>query len=127
MPSTLTFAAKYAVPLLFALGIRTVFSWGRIGWAAWGTSVVFLLGAILLVVLGRLPGDDLYPLMWPAIQFTWYHLLKRLAFGDWKANPPLLMFRYREDLGSQRDRNFGGIFFLSSLLLPLVILKLVAL
>lgn len=124
MPSIMMFVVKFAVPLLFALGIRSFFSWRPIGLAVWIATVFLFIGAIFILVVDSSSNKGPYPLMWPAIQLTWYHLLKRFTYGNWKAEPPLLMFRYREDLGSQRDRNFGGIFFLSSLLLPFIILRM---
>jgi hypothetical protein len=118
--SLLAFGTGFAIPLFFMVGVRTLFEWGRAAQLFW---IALVAGSFLFLVLqfetGQRP-NALFTALFPAIQLLWYHLLRRLMYGSWRAKPALVMFDFRPASGSQRDRVFGVFFVLSSLAIPLL-------
>jgi hypothetical protein len=115
-------AIESAVPLLFILGVRNLFHWGRIARSIFIVATIVSFVGTLLLVLGNKRNELLLPLFCLAYQVTWYHIFRRFVYGSWSATPAFVMADPRRSAGSSRDRIFGVIFFLSALLIPALVL-----
>lgn len=112
---------EIAVPMLFILGVAPLFHWGRVAKLVWTVSLCAISIGTVLIIIFLERKEQILVIMCPAIQLTWYHLLRRYVYGSWSAKPKFMIGDPREKVGSVRDRVFSVVFVFSALLIPVII------
>jgi hypothetical protein len=98
------------LPAFCLLGLRSPFEMPRARNCLAAAISVGAIGGLVLIAQGESSVKLGIALLVPMFQFVGYYVLKRLIFGRYDWQPEFVLFDYRKDAGTWRDRLFLGTF-----------------